>query len=451
MLAFASVIASEEKYQRFAAAGLRRVAEPDSVIAESSDASSMCTALNEVLDAFREREDLEALVLLHEDTEIRDAEFCSKIRRRLAEDDVGVVGVVGARGVRSLEWWNGTGQGAVDETRGRIDFGGTGGDVDAVDGLLLVLSPWAVRNLRFDEEALDAFHGYDVDLCFQARAAGRRVVTEDIDVFHHTKGGYGDEAAFRAADEAFRAKWRLDEPSASASASPRPRAAGVREGVEGPLGRYYEGDRPDLAALVPEDARRILDVGCGTGSLAAGLKARQGAEVAGIELMPEAAAQARERLDHFLQADLDALEELPFPKAFFDVAIFGDVLEHLRDPGRLLRTIRPHLHPEGRIICSVPNIKHWSVLAPLLLEDRFAYTDQGLLDRTHVHFFTLRELEALLAEAGFAAEQLDAHRIPMPPPVRGLMEALTTGAVAEPAEVLARLEAYQYLVVARLA
>ena len=79
---------------------------------------------------------------------------------------------------------------------GDIDFGGHDEDVDAVDGLLLVLSPWAVRNLRFDADRFDHFHGYDVDFCFQARAAGRRVVVDDIELLHHTNGGYNDVADF---------------------------------------------------------------------------------------------------------------------------------------------------------------------------------------------------------------------------------------------------------------
>ncbi|HEX8206157.1 MAG TPA: bifunctional glycosyltransferase/class I SAM-dependent methyltransferase [Solirubrobacteraceae bacterium] len=444
MLAFASVIGSQDKFRRCAAPGIGRVKEPGALVAEYTDATSMCTAYNEVLDAFAEREDLEGLVLLHDDTEILDPEFCAKVRRRLADDDVAVVGVVGARDVRSLEWWNAEPRGRVKETRGHIDFGGHDEDVDAVDGLLLVLSPWAVRNLRFDADRFDAFHGYDVDFCFQARAAGRRVVVDDIELFHHTKGGYGDEDAFRRADAAFKGKWFVPEASSPAE---RPSAAGVREGVE-ELGRYYDGDRPDLQALVPHDAERILDVGCGTGSLLMSLKARQGAEVTGIELMPGAAALARERLDRFEQLNLDGLDELPFEKAYFDVAIFGDVLEHLRDPARLLRAVRRHLRPDGRIVCSVPNVKHWTVLAPLLLEDRFQYADEGLLDRTHVHFFTLRELEAMLHDAGFAPEALDAHRIPMPANVRGLLAPLAS-ASADGAEMVARLEAYQYLVVAR--
>jgi hypothetical protein len=209
MIAFAACIGSEEKFRTLAQPGLRMACEPDSLVAEVTTDSSIFEAYNEVLDAFSERDDLEALVLLHEDVEIVDSDFCGKLRRRLAEPDVAVLGVVGARAVTSLAWWEGEGRGRCLETRGLVDFGGGSHDVDAVDGLLLVLSPWAVRNLRFDADGFSGFHGYDADICFQARAAGKRVVVEEIAVVHHTKGGYGDVDAWRACDAAFRAKWGL--------------------------------------------------------------------------------------------------------------------------------------------------------------------------------------------------------------------------------------------------
>ena len=68
-----------------------------------------------------------------------------------------------------------------------------------------------MRNLRFDEQTCTGFHGYDADICFQARAAGKRVVVDEIAVVHHTKGGYGDMAAYAACNAAFRAKWGLTE------------------------------------------------------------------------------------------------------------------------------------------------------------------------------------------------------------------------------------------------
>ncbi|MFN8201198.1 MAG: hypothetical protein U0S48_01445, partial [Solirubrobacteraceae bacterium] len=73
--------------------------------------------------------------------------------------------------------------------------------------LLMALSPWAVRNLRFDQGTYSGFHAYDVDFCFAARAVGRKVVVADLPLMHHTKGGYGDKAVWDAADAAFRAKW----------------------------------------------------------------------------------------------------------------------------------------------------------------------------------------------------------------------------------------------------
>jgi GT2 family glycosyltransferase len=208
MIAFGVCVADEAKFRRCAVPGVALACEPDSVVAETSTATSILEAYNEILDALAPREDLEALVLLHEDTEILDPGFCARVRDVLADPEVAVAGPIGARGVAGLAWWEGTGVGRVLESRGTIDFGATEGDVDAVDGLLLVLSPWTVRHLRFDAERFSGFHAYDVDLCFQARAAGRRVRAAELAVMHHTKGGLGDEQAWRRADEAFRSKWR---------------------------------------------------------------------------------------------------------------------------------------------------------------------------------------------------------------------------------------------------
>lgn len=207
MIAFAICVGSEEKLRRCALPGLRRAAEPDSVVVEVTTEDSIFHAYNEVLDALAPREDLEALVLMHDDVEILEPGFCAKVRERLADPSVAVVGAIGAREVRGLEWWTGPCFGRVLETRCAIDFGGGTHEVEMVDGLMLVLAPWAVRTLRFDETTFSGFHGYDADLCFQARAAGRRVLVDELAVFHHTKGGLGDEVGFRRAEDAWRRKW----------------------------------------------------------------------------------------------------------------------------------------------------------------------------------------------------------------------------------------------------
>jgi GT2 family glycosyltransferase len=209
VIAFAACVAQPEVFSTRALPGLRRVAEPGFTFAELSTTTSILEAYNEALDHFSAEADLEALVLLHEDTELLDPEFGTLVRAALADPDVAVVGAVGARNVTSLAWWDGEMAGGVLETRGRIDHGYARTDVEAVDGLLMVLSPWAVRNLRFDAATYTGFHAYDVDFCFAARAAGKRVEVTPLTIMHHTKGGYGDKTAWDEANRRFQAKWGL--------------------------------------------------------------------------------------------------------------------------------------------------------------------------------------------------------------------------------------------------
>jgi hypothetical protein len=207
MLAFAACVGTPAKLAAYAAPGLRRVMEPDSVFAELATDRSIHEAYNEALDHFACVAGLEALVLVHEDTELLDADFCARARAALRDPSVAIAGAVGASGVASLRWWEATIAGRAAEPRGVVAGAPAPCEVDCVDGLLMVLSPWAVANLRCDTDRFTGFHAYDADLCFAARAAGRRVIVGDFNVFHHTKGGYGDEAAFAATDAAFREKW----------------------------------------------------------------------------------------------------------------------------------------------------------------------------------------------------------------------------------------------------
>ncbi len=203
-----------------------------------------------------------------------------------------------------------------------------------------------------------------------------------------------------------------------------------------------------MRALVPAGARRVLDVGCGAGALGAALRAERGAEVVGIELAPRAAERAAGRLDRVIAADLDALEAVPADAGSFDAVVLADVLEHLRDPARLLRALRTALAHDAPLVISIPNVRHWSVLEPLLVHDRFPYADAGLLDRTHVHLFTLEELGLMLRDEGYRIDDVRLVTDPLPERLRVLAEVAGAlgGAVEETA---ARLGVYQYLVVAR--
>lgn len=230
MIAAAVCIGSREQFERYARPALARALPGDSPVGEITT-DSICAGYNEALDAFGSRPDLEALVLMHEDVSIEDSAFVPSLQVALAEPGVELVGVIGAMNVRSLCWWEDEIRGRVSETRGLIDHWTGVTDVDSVDGLLMVLSPWAVRNLRFDAATFMGFHGYDVDFGLQVRAAGHHVKVLELAVTHHTHGGIGNAADFWSADRALRAKWSArGRPMASdEEMDPRRRRFAVQE------------------------------------------------------------------------------------------------------------------------------------------------------------------------------------------------------------------------------
>jgi hypothetical protein len=200
MIAFASSVTQPEVYRRCAQRGIERAAESDSLVREMPAIGSIFASYNALLDEFSGREDLEALVLVHQDAEIIEPDFCQIARQALADPEVGLVGCVGAVGVRSIAWWEAAVTLASFVNRYRDHGGGDlasfswdwneapayarVGEVETLDGFVLVLSPWVVRNLRFDE-TLGDFHGYDLDFCLQVRASGRKVRTADFRAIHY--------------------------------------------------------------------------------------------------------------------------------------------------------------------------------------------------------------------------------------------------------------------------
>ncbi|MFZ0041190.1 MAG: glycosyltransferase [Solirubrobacteraceae bacterium] len=201
MIVFASAVTAPDSFEKYAQAGIARAAEPDSRTIADPARGSIFASYNAILEEAAEIEGLEALVLLHQDAEIEDGDFCAKLRTALADPSVGVVGCVGAIGVRSIAWWEGSVTWA-SFTHRATELGGGDfpsmtwgeddhppyaqlGDVDTVDGFVMGLSPWVVRNIRFDESLPGGLHGYDFDFCLQVREAGRRIVTADLKVIHN--------------------------------------------------------------------------------------------------------------------------------------------------------------------------------------------------------------------------------------------------------------------------
>lgn len=200
MFAFGVAITEPDQYESFARPGIERAQEDDSVILSHSSMGSLCRNYNLLLEEARKIEGIEALVLLHQDTEIYSEDFCSVIRGTLADPEVAIVGCAGSIGVRSIAWWEGAVTWASFIHR-YPEFGGGDlvattwdpddrpayaktGEVDSVDGFIMALSPWAIDNLEFDE-TLGNLHGYDFDACCQVREAGKKVVTADFRAIHH--------------------------------------------------------------------------------------------------------------------------------------------------------------------------------------------------------------------------------------------------------------------------
>ncbi len=159
--------------------------------------------------------------------------------------------------------------------------------------------------------------------------------------------------------------------------------------------------REDLATLVPK-VNRVLDVGCACGGLGLTLKNNGAAYVAGIEFDKNAAIDAQTVLDQVWVGDAVDIQ-LPYPDQWFDALVFADVLEHVAQPQQMLYNLLPYLKENGYVITSVPNIGHTEILSGLL-QGTWTYQNAGILDRTHLRFYTLVEIARLFEEVGLTIE-----------------------------------------------
>jgi len=210
-----------------------------------------------------------------------------------------------------------------------------------------------------------------------------------------------------------------------------------------PLNERPLGGHMRMLAMVGPGERRVLDVGCSSGYLARPLVER-GCTVVGIERDLQAAAAAREVCEDVIVGDVEELE-LPFERGSFDVVLCGDLVEHLRDPEVFLARVQPLLKRDGRLVLTTPNVANWA-LRLSLLGGRWRYKDRGLLDRTHVHFFTRKTLVETLDKAGYRVLELD-FTVPIPSPVASRRHALERVAHTV-GRLRPSLVAYQFIVAA---
>ena len=212
MIAFVVAVADRARFEVIAQPALARVREADSVILAIPGGRAPQLALNAALDELAGEPDLEAVVVLHEDVVLLDVDTAAIVRRTFGDPEIALAGPIGAHGVRSLAWWHAGvfGVGRVqtphvpDEVM-RCEI--RAGAVDALDGIVLCLGPWAVRTLRFAEDLAADFHGYDIELCFQARYHGRRVEVVELEVRHEHRPLFADSDRWVRNELRFRQRW----------------------------------------------------------------------------------------------------------------------------------------------------------------------------------------------------------------------------------------------------
>lgn len=196
--------------------------------------------------------------------------------------------------------------------------------------------------------------------------------------------------------------YHLDEWMAEVQAR---QAAEAQAAADAQAANEPRGYNPFVLGLIPPQARRIVEVGCSTGGLAQALKARRpDVHFVGLELDAKAADIARQRCDAVLQLNIDdAGPEFFASLKDSDCWVFGDVLEHLRDPWRVLAEVARVLPPGGCVVTSIPNAQHWSVQARLNM-GHFQYEATGLMDRTHIRWFTRKTMLQMFGGAGLRVE-----------------------------------------------
>jgi glycosyltransferase involved in cell wall biosynthesis len=245
----------------------------------------------------------------------------------------------------------------------------------------------ALKRIPFEQNTHD-FH-FDTQIIIQLHAAGMRIVERPIPTYYGTEICHVNGMRYAKDVLLSVAQFQLHE-------------LGIRHYKEYELPPAYATKKSHFSShtrlleLIGDDPRGVLDIGCGQGELAF-LAKQRGHRVTGIDMNPP-----QFELDEFITADIT--QGLPLaPERQFDTIVLADVLEHMPDPLRLLSEAKRHLAPGGRILVSLPNAVHWSVRA-VIGSGRFDYTNQGILDRGHLRFFTAASAQRLFDDVGLQVE-----------------------------------------------
>lgn len=178
----------------------------------------------------------------------------------------------------------------------------------------------------------------------------------------------------------------------------------MKNSVNGP---YYSQARAEMLAYLPERASRVLEVGCGVGNFGALLREKYPlARLHAVEQNENAAAEAANLYDVVWVRDVgESLEDSEGNS--FDLIVFNDVLEHLVDPWKCLVLARARLAPTGMVVASIPNMRFWPILSDLVFQGAWTYRDAGVMDRTHLRFFTKHSIRSLFEQCGYRVDQIE--------------------------------------------
>lgn len=169
---------------------------------------------------------------------------------------------------------------------------------------------------------------------------------------------------------------------------------------------YYQAVRLPMLSLVRGDPKSVLEVGCASGQTLAYMSDRGARYLVGVECCPQIAAQAQARgVARIIVGDVERVD-LDLEPNSFDLIIAGHVLEHLADPWSVVRTLTALLRPGGQLVAGLPNVRHQSVLLPLLLWGSWRYRSEGILDWTHLRFFSRQTICELMETAGLTVERI---------------------------------------------
>lgn len=161
--------------------------------------------------------------------------------------------------------------------------------------------------------------------------------------------------------------------------------------TEQPKG-YYKRHRHEMVDFLPKTAKTLLDIGCGIGTFGEVLKEEMGVEVWGVEKNEKAAEEAARKVDKVLRGDIcEVYSQLP--DKYFECIVFNDVIEHFVDPYIVLQQIKSKLKSDGVVVCSIPNVRYYENLFDLLFRKQWKYEEQGILDKTHLRFFTEKSIK----------------------------------------------------------